>query len=303
VSFRWKVDGSTPLARTEGMCAVVDNQLYVFGGYTDTTSIPKTRSVMRYDLATKTWTTLPSMPRPMTHTGVAVDGDYIYFAGGVVGGVEAGEDEKIPATREVWRYNVRDHDWVRIPGLPEARGAGELALVGRYLHFLGGTGTDRYASVGDHWRLNLDGGLAWERLPSLPVPLNHISEAVIDGKMYVIGGQESHNETLVTSNVVQIWDSVTGEWSMGTPMSHGRSHATSATLVIGGKIYLFGGQEFHRSSLASIIVYDPQADTWADAGNLLIARHSGLAGVIDNKVVYTTGSSNTQVFVGEFVLP
>jgi N-acetylneuraminic acid mutarotase len=175
--------------------------------------------------------------------------------------------------------------------------------VGRYLHFFGGTGEDRYVSVGDHWRLNLDGGRNWERMPSMPLPLNHISKATIDGKVYLIGGQESHNDSLVTSTVVQIWDSATETWMMGTPMAHGRSHTAGATLVIGGKIYLFGGQEFHKTSLTSIIVYDPQANSWSQAGDLLIARHSGLAGVFGNKVIYTTGSTNTQVFVGDFVLP
>jgi N-acetylneuraminic acid mutarotase len=303
ITFRWAVNGSTPLARSEAMAAVANNKLYIFGGYTDGTTIPKTRDAVSYDPATNRWTTLPQMPRPMTHSGIAVDGDTIYLAGGVVGSSGDSEPDKIPAIDEVWRFNVESGTWAKMPSLPEPRGAGELALIGTYLHFLGGTGEDRYVSVGDHWRLNLNGGQTWERMPNLPLPLNHISKAVFNGKIYIIGGQEGHNETLVTSPTVQIWDSVTGTWSVGAPMSHGRSHATGATLVIDGKIYLFGGQEFHRTSLATIIAYDPQTDSWAEAGNIPIARHSGVAGLIGNNVIYTTGSTNRQVFIGELVRP
>jgi len=285
------------------MGIVVHEKLYLFGGYTDLTSVPKTRSAIVYDPLTQRWAGLPPLPRPMTHSGIATDGDNIYLAGGVVGGVSTGEPEKINAIAEVWRYNIASKQWAAMPPLPEPRGAGGLALLGRYLHYFGGTADNRHLSVADHWRLDLDGGTGWERMPDLPQARNHLSQAVVDDKLYVIGGQEGHNSTLVAFTAVHEWDPARGTWRERAPLPERRSHASAATLVIAGRIYLFGGEVEHTISVAPIFAYDPRTDSWTSAGALPIPRHSGVAGLLGDTIIYTTGNLLTQTFVGSFVLP
>ncbi|NJM08025.1 hypothetical protein HC891_20300 [Candidatus Gracilibacteria bacterium] len=302
--FRWKKGKAAPEKRSEAMGRVVGDKLYVFSGYTDTTYLPKSVRADSYDPQTDSWTTLPPMPRPMTHSGIATDGvRYIYLAGGVVGDRQAnGSYDKIDAIDEVWRFDTQQTVWAALPSLPAARGAGELALLGRTLHFFGGTGLDRYTSVDDHWTLDLDSGSAWQTAATLPNARNHLSDAVIDGKLYAIGGQEGHNETLVTQTSLHVWDPAQPKrWTELAPLPEGRSHTAGATVVIDGKIYLFGGEEFHNASRSSVYVYDPARNSWSLSNNIPRRAHSGIAGFINGKMIYTTGNLLDTTYIGEMV--
>jgi N-acetylneuraminic acid mutarotase len=283
------------------MGAVVNGKLYLFSGYTDTTFIPKTVRADTYDPQTDSWQSLPAMPRPMTHSGIATDGvRYIYLAGGVVGALQPdGSYEKIDAINEVWRFDTVQQVWAALPPLPEPRGAGELALLNNTLHFFGGTGLDRYVSVDDHWTLDLVSGTTWQTAAALPNARNHLADAVIDGKLYAIGGQEGHNETLVTQTSLHVWNPAAPDgWTELAPLPKGRSHIAGATVVIGGKIYVFGGEEFHNASRATIYVYDPANNSWSQSNELPRRAHSGIGGYIDGKMIYTTGNLRDETYIG-----
>lgn len=155
-TITWSPAAPAPIGRFEAQSAVVGDRLYVVGGYTDASIIPRDYSLHAYDPQTDTWTALPDAPRPLTHAGVTSDERYIYFAGGVVGATDPRVLAKFDAIAEVWRFDTVTETWSALPDLPQPRGAGALELVGRTLHFFGGTGTDRYSSVGDHWTLSLD---------------------------------------------------------------------------------------------------------------------------------------------------
>lgn len=134
--INWSTVAPSPIARSEAAGVVVDGNLYVFGGYIKSTVKPFTRPIRRADVynpANNTWNRITDLPNPLTHTGTAVDGRDIYLAGGYPGTSTGGQRF---ATRKVWKYNVDTNAWTAMPLLPEARGSGELALLGRELHFL-----------------------------------------------------------------------------------------------------------------------------------------------------------------------
>lgn len=76
----WSTAAPSPIRRFEAGNAVVNNKLYVFGGYINS-NIQGTTRLDVYDPATNTWRQLSNMPQPLTHEGVAVDGNTIYIAG------------------------------------------------------------------------------------------------------------------------------------------------------------------------------------------------------------------------------
>lgn len=292
-AISWRAAATAPLARFEAQSAVVGGKFFVFGGYTDPDIIPTAFDANMYDPATDTWTRLPDLPRPMTHAGTAADEENIYLAGGVVGSAQPLEVAKFSATTEVWRYHVPSQTWSALPPLPEPRGAGALAVVGRNLHFFGGTTTDRYTEVGDHWILPLDGAGPWRAAPPLPNPRNHLSSAVVGGKLYVIGGQHGHNETLVTQRSVHVWDPEVGAWSERTSLPYGLGHTSNATVVYGGRIYVLGGETERFVYSDAVLVYDPAADRWTTTTPFTNEEHSLLAGVVGDEVIVTGGSSLT----------
>lgn len=293
VRIGWSTVAEAPLSRSEAQGVTVDGRLYVFGGYTDTSYTPVSRRADMYDPQSNSWTELPDMPMAITHAGVASDGANIYLAGGVVG---SGAGDKVSATTAVWRYSISAGEWTSMPTLPEPRGAGGLALIGRTLHFFGGTGIDRYTSEDEHWQLSLDGGSEWTAAAPLPNARNHLASAVIDGTLYVLGGQHGHNETLVTQRAVHAYDPATDSWTERAQLPAGRSHM--AVVVVGGQLYLLGGEEQHGVTEDEVFVYDPQADSWASATSLPEPRHSGVAAEIGGFVFYSGGSLERTSYKG-----
>src|SRR5207247_10716101 len=98
-ALNWKQLAGAPLSKFESMGAVVNDKLYVFGGYVNA-SVKSTGQVAVFDPATGNWTTRKNLPENLTHSGTAVDGAFVYLAGGYVGdwkGIDT------PVTRHVWR--------------------------------------------------------------------------------------------------------------------------------------------------------------------------------------------------------
>lgn len=283
----WNTLTPSPLARSEAQKAVVDGKMYVFGGYTNTL-IPDSTRVDVYDPNKNAWTRVSDMPIATTHAGTAVDGKDIYIAGGVLG---TADGKLLTASQNVWKYNVETDAWSSMPKLPQARGAGELSVVNGKLHFFGGTGFDRFEAKGDHWVLPLDSNTSWQPATPLPNPRNHLADAVIDGKIYAIGGQHGHNDNLVTQNSVHMWNPANpNTWTAVASLPKPVSHIAGATFVMGNRIIVAGGEVDHGGSVSDVTAYNLLTNTWTSLTPLPAPRHSGLAGSIGNQIFYTTGS-------------
>lgn len=176
--------------------------------------------------------------------------------------------------------------------LPQARGSGELAVVGRELHFFGGVDSNR-VDKGNHWVLPLDGGIGWTPAAPLPNPRSHLGDAVVGNKIYAIGGQRDTDRDLVTQNSVHMWDPANpNNWTPVASLPDGRSHIGAATFVINNRIIVAGGEISHGKSVSKITAYNPLSNSWAELTPLPAPRHSGVAGNISNQIFYTTGNAN-----------
>ena len=118
--IQWQQIANAPQAKFESMGDVVNNKLYVFGGFKNA-QIQATSQVAVFDPASGTWSTRDNMPKALTHSGTANDGQYIYLAGGYVGDWHG---LVTPVTNDVWRYDTVNDTWTRMLSLPNARAAG-----------------------------------------------------------------------------------------------------------------------------------------------------------------------------------
>ncbi|HZN66151.1 MAG TPA: kelch repeat-containing protein [Tepidisphaeraceae bacterium] len=288
--FPWTAGTPIPVGRHEAGVAVANGQVYVFGGYFNT-SIDATRRVDRYDLAADRWTRLADMPEAITHAGVAVDGDTVWVVGGFVG------DNPGPSTSHVWKYDVSENAWTAGPALPAARAAGGLVKVGRTLHYFSGLGAgDMYTAPdeADHYVLDLDGGTRWTSGAPLPNPRNHIGAAEVGGKIYAIGGQRGGGEEGEKSgneDDVQVYDPATDRWSSRAPMPFGRGHINGSTFVMNGRIVVAGGVKNGPAALRDVIEYDPPTDTWVALPPLPAPRQAGVAALVGDRIVFTGGET------------
>ena len=283
--IKWSNVASSPVGTAEAGGAVVDNKLYVFGGFNSRWA-PRNLSYV-YEPAINSWKRLADTPKPITHTGIAAAGKNIYLAGGYIGKPTGGQ---IFATREVWRYNIETNTWSAMPPLPQARGSGALTNLKGVLHFFGGADINRI-DKGEHWYLPLNGGTKWIASASLPSPRSHLGDVVLGGKIYAVGGQRGYDDNLVTQNSVHVWNPAKPNvWSRAANLPKARSHNGMATFTINGRIIVMGGETAHNVSLADVNAYDPISKSWKALTPLPTKLHSGVGGVIDGKIYYNSGA-------------
>src|SRR6185295_735113 len=114
----WTAAAASPVSRGEAEHAVIDNKMYVFGGYTDFSATNSTRCDV-YDPVSNSWTRIADMPTGVTHGGTDVVGHKVYIAAGYTGGPGGSQ---IFATSQVQVYDVDTNTWSTIASLPQARG-------------------------------------------------------------------------------------------------------------------------------------------------------------------------------------
>ena len=169
------------------------------------------------------------------------------------------------------------------------------------MHYFGGYKSDRDTNAGDHWSLSLDsptleGGKAWEREADLPDPRGHVSAAVLNGKIYALGGDHGHDITQIDVNSCHHFDPATKKWTQIANLPDGRSHFESSTIIHNGRILIVGGRcnssTPPRGVVGDLLEYDPQADTWRVVGVLPEKVLAPAAAIIAGRLVVTGGGLN-----------
>jgi N-acetylneuraminic acid mutarotase len=286
----WKQVADAPQTKFESMGDVVDNKLYVFGGYRNA-SIVSTKQVAVYDPAVDQWTTRTDMPEALTHSGTANDGAFIYLAGGYVGDWQG---QVTPVTRHVWRYDTVKDEWTSMLSLPANRSAGALVRVGRKLHFFGGLDSKK-RDMGDHWVLDLRHPTKWVTAPSMPNPRNHLGGIETGGKIYAIGGQHDLDEGNGNDAEVDAFDVVANSWSKVASLPLVLSHVHNATFVSGGNVMTVGGSTAGEVSVTEVLQYDPATNTWKKVGDLPVALSAAVADLLNGHIIVTGGTTSGSV--------
>jgi N-acetylneuraminic acid mutarotase len=294
-TITWTTRTASPIARTEALGAAVDQKLYVFGGYTSSTSTTPTKRADVYDSVSDTWTQIKNLPTGLSHAGVASDGHDVYFAGGYP---EKNGGGQTFATSAVWKYNVDTNSYTAMPGLPQARGGGALVRLDRDLHFFGGSNAER-TDASTHWFLSLDNlSAGWFVAAPMLSATNHLGGAALGGLIYAVGGQQGQNEASVIQKSVQVFDPSTDTWKMVQSLPTPRGHIASATFVMGGRIIVAGGEPAHGSTTRKVTAYNPAIDSWTELTPLPLSRSSGVAGQVGSVIMYSTGSLTKTTYRG-----
>jgi N-acetylneuraminic acid mutarotase len=110
----------------------------------------------------------------------------------------------------------------------------------------------------------------WTTGPSLPVARSEVAIAMLDRRIYVIGGSANGN---VDQSLVQVFrpvkqnGQVTGEWHDAAPLPRGLNHV--GAVAYRGKVYTFGGfSEQNSAAVDNAYVYDPATNRWSSIAGL-----------------------------------
>jgi hypothetical protein len=138
----------------------------------------------------------------------------------------------------------------------------------------------------------------WETKADLIKGLNAPGVAVLNGKIYVIGGN-NHN------NAVQVYDPETDIWTTKSNIPYNTSYTSAVELD--GYIYLMGGSG--STLLNPVIRYNHNNDTWVPVTNMLTPRFHFGAVALNGKIYVAGGSDGSsylnslEVYTPDLLIP
>lgn len=147
----------------------------------------------------------------------------------------------------------------------------------------------------------------WHKAAPTPTKRTEVAAAMLDGKIYVVGGFEKPGLgnilNFAITRAVEVYDPTTDRWTSKAPLPVGLHHVGSG--VAGGRLYIIGG--YSKSGLsvwnpvATVYAYDPAMDSWTERasmptarGALSVTEHDGMLYAIGG---YDRNANNAQVEV------
>ncbi|HXW77291.1 MAG TPA: kelch repeat-containing protein, partial [Candidatus Eremiobacteraceae bacterium] len=145
---------------------------------------------------------------------------------------------------------------------------------------------------------------SWLRGPSLPEPRQDAASAVLDGRIYIIGGFGDDSRATDTTFVLEPPAGVAespppnqeippivplGTWMTAQPIPEPVDHAAAASLdgylyVAGGSVENVVSNKFWR--------YDPIADAWTSIAPMPVARYGATMQAFDGKLYLFGGATS-----------
>jgi len=197
-----------------------------------------------YDLDTNTWTTLAKKP---TMTAAAVPVLYkgeIYLFGGY-----EGESSTYRNLTVVEAYDPDQDTWRYVTDMPKSPYSKAVAVHDHSAYIIGGYDEDVGGMNDEVMRYDLQND-TWERYyckapPDALGTHSYATQApVINGKVYLIGGDQGDSENNGSVTTFAIFDIELKEWDFGPALPKPRSYHLA--VIPNNTIYVIGGKDRRR---------------------------------------------------------
>ncbi|KAM6935949.1 kelch-like protein 38 [Lycodopsis pacificus] len=251
-SETWQQLAKLPIRLYKASYVALHSVLYVIGGLTtNTKNCQVSTTVYTLSLKTNQWRTAEPMLTPrFAHQSVS----YLHFIF-VLGGL--GPDRRLTDSAE--RYNSMFNQWEAMAPMPEAVLHPAVAASNQRIYVFGGEDAMqnpvRIIQV-YHIARNM-----WSRMENRTVKNVSAPAAIVDDKIYIIGGY--------TRRVIA-YDTKANRFIKCANLKERRMHH-SAT-VLNNKVYVTGGRHINGNDVIedsdNFDCYDPKTDTWTSKGPL-----------------------------------
>jgi N-acetylneuraminic acid mutarotase len=229
-SDSWRAVAPFPEVLHHANAGVIGGKLYVAGFYVGASFTNASGAVYEYDPALDGWTGKTAMPAGTERASacVATLADKLYLLGGARNGSVA--DASV--------YDPANDAWEELPALPEPREHCAAGAIDGTIIIAGG----RAAGIGgfqpNTWVYD-PVARSYELRAPLLTARGGVAGAVLEGKLYIFGGEGNAADASGVFPQVEAYDPATDTWEALPNMlapRHGLAAATS-----GASIYLPGG--------------------------------------------------------------
>ena len=234
-SDEWLPIASIPQDRHHGMAAAYQGKVYYFGGSPEG-SLAGTKESWVYDPALDQWDEIAPLPVHRSAGFAVVYSDFIYIMGGVGASHSHSDDDELEDNGETLRYDPSTNEWTLLSPPLQRREHVTAALIGDQIYVFGGRWVDAELDTSDIYDPATD---TWKKGPDLPEPRAGNGIAVLNGLVYLIGGEIWMSGPETTLYSVDVYDPVTDSWSSLPDLSF-PLHGVPA-VASGDRLYVIGG--------------------------------------------------------------
>lgn len=274
-----------PTARMGAACAVVEGKVYVMGGLAKNGE--STSLVEEYDPSAEKWASQASMPTSRYMASAVTIDESIYVLGG---------RNESGITDAVEVYDPALNSWETVTVMPQARWNHMVAEVKGKIYVIGGiVGTGDSRRSIDTVEIYDPTDNSWKSGQSLPTPRQGAAIAVVQEKIYVIGGRMGAGSSGTATNIVEVYDPSTDLWVSVGPEQERRTGAQA--VAVEGNIYVIGGAAGGEAT-RSIEMYDTATDTWMMMSLSLQEPRTGHCAASLGLKIYVIGGATEESLAG-----
>ncbi len=251
-------------------------------------------------LQAQSWRKASSLPLGVQEIYTDTMDGLIYLGGGI-------PKDQTKYTNQFVSYDAKKDKWTKLSSLPKRRHHVTISTSNKKVYAIGGfEGHLPYWTPQSTTFVYTPETNSWTKGIDMPTPRGEHVSAVVDGKIYLIGGRvgktpkSKHFENLIDTKINEVFNPKTNSWSRVANAPTARNSA--AAVVIGKKIYVIGGRQNQKGldgkyrliNLNVLEVYDTETNTWESKASIPRGRGGIAASVLNGKIY---------VFGGELWLP
>jgi N-acetylneuraminic acid mutarotase len=252
--------------------AVDGKWLYVYSGHIGTAHSHSKQNLspnflrLRLDAPTE-WEKLPPGPGLQGLPLVGYHGG-VYRVGGLSARNEQGQEADLVSVADVARFDSKTKEWTELKPLPEGRSSHDAAVADGKLYVVGGWTLGKEENwLNTAWVLDLAKPDAdWQALPEQPFQRRALSVAVLDGKLYAIGGMTPKGPSVE----VHVLDLKSGKWAPGPDVP--LSDKIKTMNGFGSSAYAADGKLFLSTMDGNVFRLSADGQAWEKVGELKFAR-------------------------------
>ena len=199
----WTQKADMPTPRSYLSTSVMDGKIYAIGGMSNSNEQWRLETVEVYDPATDTWAKTESINKARSCAAISVVSGEMYAIGGR--GWSGIQSEPDPYLASVEVFNLKANQWQEITEMPTPRTSHTASIVDGKVYVIGG-----YVQEDKEYK-NLatieiydPATDRWTQAPDMLIGRSGHTTEVIDGQIYIFGGDSDGAEGPLTS--VEVYD-------------------------------------------------------------------------------------------------